>query len=233
MTACASGPPVVEPVGGKVGDNGTVVYVTGHDWHTGFVIPAADMQARFPALKTRFGNTAYLEFGWGDKDFYRAAEITAGLAAKAVLWPTESVMHVVAVPENVHGYFPKAEIHRLCLSPGRYAALINFIAGSFRRAADGAVIPLQGGLYGDSSFYEAVGNYTLFNTCNTWTAKGLKSAGFDITPVFYPRAAGITAFLREPAPKPDDGCGPGAERSGRGSANPFVAGLRRGALPER
>ena len=60
-------------------------------------------------IKSRFGETPYLEFGWGDKGFYQANEITSGITFKAVFWPTESVVHVVAVPKEPRIYFKNSE----------------------------------------------------------------------------------------------------------------------------
>jgi len=197
LVACASSAPVVDRAEAVADGEQIVVYVAGHGWHTGIIVPATDMLARLPALKTHFWDSPYLEFGWGDKDFYQSEDPGAGLAGKAVLWPTKAVMHVVAVTADVHDFFQKSELHRLYLSPGHYTALLDFIASSFRRTEAGAVIPLGVGLYGDSRFYEAVGSYTIFNTCNTWIAKGLKSAGFDIDPTFKTRASSVMDFLRK------------------------------------
>lgn len=208
VAACASSPSVVRQAAEPAPGEPVAVYVAGHGWHTGLIVPAADLQARFPALKSQFGDTPFLEFGWGDKDFYQAEEITAGVAVKAVLWPTASVMHVAAVSADVRAFFPRSEIHHLCLAPERYAALLDFIAASFRRTGDGALLPGGRGLYGDSRFYEAVGNYTLFNTCNTWTAKGLRSAGFDIGTAFKATASSVMRFLRKVDAAGRTGCGP-------------------------
>ena len=60
------------------------VYVVSHGWHTGFVIPAPEIQGVIPELEQRFGNTPYIEFGWGDKGFYQAKETTLGLTLRAI-----------------------------------------------------------------------------------------------------------------------------------------------------
>ena len=52
------------------------VYVVNHGWHTGFVLPASDIQHVIPELKNRFGNAPYIEFGWGDNEFYQAEGVT-------------------------------------------------------------------------------------------------------------------------------------------------------------
>jgi uncharacterized protein DUF2459 len=36
------------------------------------------------------------------------------------------------------------------------------------------------GLYGDSRFYPAWQQFNLFNTCNVWAARALRSAGLPI-----------------------------------------------------
>lgn len=209
VAACASGPSTTsEEYGGAARPEAPVaIYVAGHGWHTGLIVPAADMQARLPALQERFGGAPYLEFGWGDRDFYQAEEITAGVALKAVLWPTAAVMHVAAVPVEVRTFFGRSEIHRLCLPSDRYDALLDFIAASFHRSTDGNVLAGGGGLYGDSSFYDAVGTYTLFNTCNTWTARGLERAGFDIGTAFKATAGSVMRYLRKQATAVNDRCG--------------------------
>ena len=84
-------------------DNSTwnEVYVVNHGWHTGFVIPASGIHQLIPELKNRFGNAPYIEFGWGDNEFYQAEEITSGITLKAIFLPTDSVVHAVLVPLKV------------------------------------------------------------------------------------------------------------------------------------
>jgi len=49
-------------------------------------------------------------------------------------------------------------------------------------------------LYDDSQFY-AERRLFLMNTCNKWTAKGLKSAGMDIGTTFTLTAGGVMDYL--------------------------------------
>jgi len=186
-----------------VGNND--VYVVSHGWHTGIVVPANVIQEQLPLLKDRFADVGYLEFGWGDKGFYQAEEITSGLTVRAVFWPTESVMHVAAVPMSPADYFPDSQVKKLCLSDDALSSLNQFIASSFYRASDsvgdsmgdGALSVLKNGIYGNSQFYKGVGNYYLMSTCNMWTAKGLRSAGIDISPTFKWTADSVMNQLDE------------------------------------
>ena len=175
------------------GQNG--VYVVSHGWHTGFVIPAPEIQGVIPELERRFGNTPYIEFGWGDKGFYQAKETTLGLTLRAIFWPTESVVHSVAVPQKVEEYFSNSEVAKLCLSDGELSALIGFISRSFFRDKSGNLLELQKGIYGDSQFYSGVGDFYLMNMCNRWTAKGLKSIGMDISPTLKLTAGSVMNYL--------------------------------------
>ena len=148
-----------------------------------------------PELERRFGNTPYIEFGWGDKGFYQANETTLGLTLRAIFWPTESVVHSVAVPQKVEEYFSNSEVAKLCLNDGELSALIGFISSSFYRDRSGNLLELQKGIYGDSKFYSGVGDFYLMNTCNRWTAKGLKSIGMDISPKLKLTAGSVMNYL--------------------------------------
>ena len=195
LAGCSAKPYIVSYAEEFEGSGQNEVYVVSHGWHTGFVIPAPEIQRVMPELERRFGNTPYIEFGWGDKGFYQAKETTLGLTLRAIFWPTESVVHSVAVPQKVEEYFSNSEVAKLCLSDGELSALIGFISSSFYRDRSGNLLELQKGIYGDSKFYSGVGDFYLMNTCNRWTAKGLKSIGMDISPKLKLTAGSVMNYL--------------------------------------
>jgi uncharacterized protein (TIGR02117 family) len=195
FAACATKPYAVKYKEEVSGPAKNEVHVVSHGRHTGFVVPTTAIQTKIPELKQRFGDIPYIEFGWGDKGFYQAREITSGLTVKAIFWPTDSVVHAVAVPVIAADYFPNSEIENLCLSDREFSSLIKFISGSFYRDDSGDIQTMKKGIYGDSQFYKGVGNFYLMNTCNSWTAKGLKSTGMDITPTFKLTAGSIMNYL--------------------------------------
>ena len=174
---------------------GNEVYVVNHGWHTGFVVPASEIQHVIPELKKRFGNAPYIEFGWGDNEFYQAKEITSGITLKAIFLPTDSVVHAVAVPPKADEYFKHSEVEKFCLGDSELNSLVEFISSSFYRDESGIILKLNHGIYGDSQFYKAKGDFHIFNTCNKWTAKGLKSAGMDISTTFKLTAGSIMNYL--------------------------------------
>ena len=171
------------------------VYVVNHGWHTGFVVTASGIQQLIPELKQRFENAPYIEFGWGDNEFYQAEEITSGITLKAIFLPTDSVVPAVLVPLKVDRYFKNSEVEKFCLEDSKLESLIKFISSSFYRDVSGNILKLNHGIYGDSQFYNAKGDFHIFNTCNKWTAKGLKSAGMKISTTFKLTAGSIMNFL--------------------------------------
>jgi uncharacterized protein (TIGR02117 family) len=196
VSACSTKPHIVKHTDIKVTSN-KEIYIVSHGWHTGFVVPAEAILKQLPQLKDRFKNTPYIEFGWGDRDFYQAQEITSGLTIQAIFWPTESVIHAVAIPERADIYFPNSDVEVICLKTDQYSLLISFIENSFYKDKNNKIIKLKNGTYGNSQFYKGEGDYYLMNTCNKWTAKGLKSVGLDISTTFKLSADSIMDYVSE------------------------------------
>jgi uncharacterized protein (TIGR02117 family) len=166
------------------------VYAVSNGWHVGIIVPAGRINVLLPELKNRFdraavesGGAHYYEIGWGDQGFYEAKEITTLMAVQAMFNSPGSVMHVVAVHHPAKA-FAKNQITKFCLNDAQLTNLETFIVNSFAKNATGNIISRRPGLYGDSQFYNAAGTYHFLNSCNTWAAKALRSAGFDISPTF-------------------------------------------------
>jgi uncharacterized protein (TIGR02117 family) len=174
-------------------------HVASHGWHTGIILPGSEVNAAVPRFGRDFGDVRYYEIGWGDEGFYRAARIDPCLVLKAVFWPTDAVIHVVGFSDAPSAVFPGSEVVALHVSEHGFRRLVAFIAESFARDPSGHIQPLGPGIYGRSRFYRASGTYLLWNTCNTWTAKGLKRSGIRILPVFTPTAACVMSHVRRAA----------------------------------
>jgi uncharacterized protein (TIGR02117 family) len=196
LSACATKPYVVKETPVEPAAANKTIYVLSHGWHTGLVIPAEDIESDLPELKNRFGKTPYMEFGWGDKGFYQAKKVTTGLTLKAMFWPSTAVIHAVAVPSSPYDYFPNSEVLAVFLTNQGYASLKKFVVNSFYRDEFGHILELKKGIYGNSQFYEGVGDYYFLNTCNKWTAKGLKSAGMNLSTTFKLTAGSVMSYIR-------------------------------------
>ena len=174
-------------------------YVVSHGWHTGLVLKRKDLIALVPPLANDFPTGDYLEIGWGDEHFYQAETVNLGLALRAILWPTTTVLHIVSVPDEPRRYFPGSEVIQVSVPQAGYQKLLAFLADSFARTSANEIIKLGPGLYGESRFYRAEGVFHAFNTCNTWVAKAIESTGFPISSATTITAAGVLSQLRRAA----------------------------------
>lgn len=173
-----------------------IFYVVSHGWHTGVVVDRRDIIMARPSLAQDFSDGQYLEMGWGDEQFYQARTITPNLALRAVLWPTNTVLHVVEVPTAPQRYFSRSEVLEISVPEAGYERLLTFIAASFEEGYDNRVIRLGPGLYGNGWFYRGVGVFHTFNTCNTWVAKAIVSTGFTLTNPAPITVEGLLSQLR-------------------------------------
>lgn len=158
------------------------IWVVGHGWHSGLVLRPNDVPLElFPEIRN-FSDSEFVELGWGDEGFYCAKQITTPLVMRALFMPTPSVMHVAGFDGKVNRVFASSDIIQVSLSNEQFHKLCKFVSSTFERTENGESIPLRPGLYGQSTFYRAKGNYYAPKTCNVWTASALKSAGCQIIP---------------------------------------------------
>lgn len=151
---------------------------------------------------TGFGPSKYLVFGLGDRDIYintpNWGDLQARYALKALFLPTDRAVHVEPAYRVYDGWIP------LELCKEQIQTLETYIRASFKRNDVGGVKALDGLTYsGFDKFYEAVGTYNLFNSCNNWTNGGLKAAGVK-SPIWSPLPQGIIHHARrhKPSSKP-------------------------------
>jgi uncharacterized protein (TIGR02117 family) len=209
LTACTSLPaPGPEETKVASSERQQPIYVIGHGWHTGVVVPGATLNQAVPQLRERFGDPAYYEVGWGDAAFYQSEEASVGLALQALFLSKGAVVHVVSVPDVPPRYFTKEKVLATCISEPELATLTKHISESFERDASGKLVAQEAGHYGDSQFYAATGHYSLVNTCNTWTSRSLASAGMEVSPHFKQTAGPVLRYLqthRETCPAAEQG----------------------------
>ena len=156
------------------------IYIVSHGWHTGIVISGENLGKELSFLNDFFGASKYFELGWGDRAFYQAKEVTVGLVIEAALLSSDSVIHVVSIPEKPNIYFPNSQTIAVKLSSKAYLLLKERLSESFFRDDNEQVVSTRQGIYGYSRFFQANGNFHLFNTCNHWTAQMLRSAGVPV-----------------------------------------------------
>jgi uncharacterized protein (TIGR02117 family) len=192
------------------GADSVEIFMVNHGYHTGIVLPrtgAVEAAARHSltavaAVATRFAAFSFLEIGWGDEWFYRAAPtisaVTVPMALRALFWPgNPSVLHVVGLNESPAVVFGNSELVPIRLSTDGFASMLAMLDATFART-DRAELPpdLGPGLYGPSLFFRAVGAFHVFNVCNHWVARLLDAAGVPTSPLLAIVPAGLLLDLR-------------------------------------
>jgi uncharacterized protein (TIGR02117 family) len=178
------------------------IVVTSNGWHSGIALPRPAVPETIIPEAADFPAAAWLEFGWGDAEYYPTPRPTAGLALSAA-FPGPAVLHVSGLPGHPAQTFPTVEVFTFALTPAQHGPLLAALAASFERRGGARAQPLAApGLYAFSRFYPATGRFHAFNTCNTWTARILAAAGLPISPGGIHTADELVARLRPLASGP-------------------------------
>ncbi len=180
--------------------NEVTIYILSNGVHTDLVLPIKTALMDWSKL-VKYENTTgkdstaqFVAFGWGDKGFYLETpswgELKFSVAFKAAFALSTSAVHATFYKEMKEGEFCKS-IH---ISNSQYQQLVRYVSSSFQKSKSGDLLNIHTTAnYGkNDAFYEAVGSYSLFHTCNTWANNGLKACGqkaslwtpFD-TGIFY------------------------------------------------
>lgn len=160
---------------GPVGHPAHTAYLVTNGLHLELILPREGLPEHLLDGLVLGEQDLYLGFGWGDKDFYLKTptwdDFSLPVALTSLCIPTESLMHVRRWEHHGKGW---AEIE---LSNQQYARIVHEIESRFVKR-DGSKVLLNGEGYSAlDNFYEAVGSYTAFNTCNSWVNRTLKRSG--------------------------------------------------------
>lgn len=159
------------------------VYILTNGVHTDVVVPIkTDVKDWTETVSTNdtFGKDStanFVAFGWGDKGFYLEtptwADLKFSTAFKAATGLSQSAMHVTFYKQMRTG----EDCRKISISKANYKNLVEYIIASFETDANGNTIHIvTDANYGKTdAFYEGIGRYNLFFTCNTWANSALKS----------------------------------------------------------
>lgn len=164
---------------------GVTIYLRTNGVHTWIMVPSVtpemDWRPLTPAsdLRDPARGGDHVAIGYGNRTFYLETPTWGDLTMKnaflAAFGSGRSLMHAD------HDLAPRPNEYQrpLVLSHTEYARLVAFMAESFQRDGQGRTIPLLGrGYAANDMFYEAEGPYNAFLTCNEWTGRALRRAGF-------------------------------------------------------
>lgn len=156
------------------------IYLVKQRWHTGIVFQRSKVDTNLWKEINDFKDAEWIDVGWGDKEFYQYPGFDPGLAVKALFYPTPSTLRVAGIYISIEKYAQISDAAvKINLTKEQFDSLSGLISNSYSKNENNEPVILNKREI--STFYEAEGNYHLFNTCNTWVAEKLKKIGFDIS----------------------------------------------------
>jgi len=181
----------------SVSEKKNIIYIVGHDWHTGVVIHREDIPDSLKLKHPKFLQSKFVEIGWGDKEFYQNSgpDVDYWLAVRAALWPTESVLHVNGFNQSVEDYYYVSKIIQFEIEARDFDNLCHFIHSAFKRDSIGVEIWIGKGHYRNSHFFLGEDSYYFPKTCNVWTAQAVHAAGISISPFRFQQAETLMEYL--------------------------------------
>jgi len=157
------------------------IYFIKQNWHTAVVIKVDELDSVLFEAYNSFDEFNLVDIGWGDEEFYQYPGFDFGLAFKALFYATPSTLRVEGINLSKEDYFELSEIViELNVTEEQFQSICNYINKTFYVEDDGSTSILSQRGDGKIIFYKANGSYHLFNTCNTWLAKGLKESRLEI-----------------------------------------------------
>jgi uncharacterized protein (TIGR02117 family) len=176
LAACAA-PPAAVPPGAPLDHR---LHVTSNNWHTRVVVATRDIPDGLLPEADAFPQAEWLAIGWGEHEYYPMEDPPAGLAVKAALLPSDSVIHLIpmaAPPRPAEGF----EVVEIAVSEEGLLAMLQAIDRTVDRVGEQPASVAAPGLYDGSVFFPSRGRFHLFNTCNTWIARKLGTAGLPVS----------------------------------------------------
>jgi uncharacterized protein (TIGR02117 family) len=173
------------------------IFIVYDSWHAGIVLRKADIALHALPELVDFPDAEFIEFSWGDKDYFPDPNAGVFSAIKAAFWSSGSVLHVVGFSGAVRSFYRSGEVVELRLTTNAHDRLLEYISHTFSRPAPRDRAQPSAGLVGYSRFFPATRKFSLLKTCNTWVAEALKSAGLPVSPGQVMTADSLASQLTE------------------------------------
>ncbi len=164
----------------SVRDSARTIYLVKISWHTGIIFNTQQVDTLVWKYIKNFNEFRYVDVGWGDEAFYQHTGFDLDLAVRALFEETASTLRIAGFNRDIESYLASTDYaERLLLSKAKFDSLCTYIQ-SYYSLKNSEPIILSRHLMGSVIFYKSKGWYSVFNTCNTWIARGLKKAGCRI-----------------------------------------------------
>jgi uncharacterized protein (TIGR02117 family) len=171
-------------------EEGVEILVINNGVHVDLVIPldapSFQMRALIEGGNYRTDPHLYTHavLGWGNRKFYLETQSWNDIKLSNVLYAFsglgDTTVHVELTTRVLFNM--KRERQRLLrLSASQFRLLCEHIDQTLKKDAQGIPLPIACEPYGNSDcFFEGVGGYHLFRTCNVWVGEGLRQSGVRV-----------------------------------------------------
>lgn len=152
------------------------IYLNTNGVHLDVVIPVSQMDEKLIAGLNVEEEAKYLSFGWGDENFYLNTPTWGDLTFKnafgALFLNSNTLIHLTKHFQK-HSNWVAVNVTKEQLTN-----LNHYLLNSFKLDSRGEKIILKDKGYAfNDEFYKAYGNYSCFNTCNSWVNSAFKTSG--------------------------------------------------------
>ena len=108
------------------------VFIVHSAWHAAIVLRKGDIPSDGRAgARVDFPSAQFVEFSWGDKDYFPNPDAGVFAGLKAAFWSSGSVVHVVGLSGDWQAFYAGAAIIELRLVPAAYGRLLDFCLKNF------------------------------------------------------------------------------------------------------
>ena len=186
-------------------DTGMDIMVETNGTHTSIVVPIVsdlkDWRETFPSAARAVPSgemPTHISIGYGEREVFLDVptwgDLEVSTALRIATMGGDSLLRVS------HYVRPApSEHHRpLRITHDQYAQLVEAIESAVPDLPPGESREELRGTYVDDAYYDALGDYTMGNTCNSWVGERLAEAGIPMG-LWTPFAGGVMKWIPEPS----------------------------------
>jgi uncharacterized protein (TIGR02117 family) len=166
------------PRDAAIPDGNGRIYVVSRGWHTDIGLAVDAVSGPLASLEDGLPGIRFMVFGFGERAFYMAHDENSFTMLGALL-PSKSAILLTALRAPPEVAFADYEVAALRLPQSGVDRIADAIWQSLEKQ-NGSALRLADGPYVGSVFYAGGETYDAFDTCNTWTARLLRDAGFPV-----------------------------------------------------
>ena len=152
------------------------IYLNSNGVHLNIIIPKDQIDSTLLAGLIYDDQDQYFSFGWGDRNFYLQTPAWGDLTFKnafvALFLKSPTLIHLKRY-SAARGDWVEIKVDQ-----DQLKKINQYIYDSFYiDSLNSKVILNNKGYSNNDDFYEALGSYSFYNTCNSWVNTGLKNVG--------------------------------------------------------